>query len=68
MKLEIIISIMTGILTVAGTIATVAYGWGKIKQFMEDLKENLSSFRQEIKDEIKEIKKDVKEHDRDIVF
>lgn len=65
---NLIISIITGILTILGTVVIVCIGWGKMKQFMEDLEKSLCEFKKDIKDELRIIREDLKSHDKDIAF
>lgn len=65
---NLIISIITGILTILGTVVIVCIGWGKMKQFMEDLEKSLCEFKKDIKDELRIIREDLRSHDKDIAF
>ena len=60
-KTVLIISIITGLLTIASTLAVVCVAWGKMKKFTKNLKDNFNEFKTDNKNNFNEFKVDNKE-------
>lgn len=66
-KAILVISIITGLLTILGTLAVVCVAWGKMKEFTKNLKNNFSEFKADNKETLDEVKKDYKSINRSII-